>query len=87
MRWVSRRAVLLACAVFMALLAAGAVGYARGRARIMTEPIDPVVLSGTDIGFRMVGRQGDRAVGVLVVRVNGRWVDTTSPWATKPVVK
>ena len=34
----------------------------------------PIVLSGSDIGFR-VERQGrDKVAGTLVVRINGQWV-------------
>jgi hypothetical protein len=53
-----------------------------------TDPINPpVVLSGSDIGFRMVDGQGETAVGVLVVKVNGQWVTTASPWDVKRVTK
>lgn len=42
----------------------------------MPEP--PVVLSGTDLGFRVEGpRDGDR-VGRLVVRIDGQWVEAAS---------
>ena len=41
-------------------------------------PVDPTVLSGNDIGFRVDGydREG-RAQGRLVVRVNGQWLETS----------
>jgi hypothetical protein len=38
-------------------------------------PIPPRVMAGGDIGFRVVGLRGDTAVGQLVVRVNGNWVE------------
>jgi len=36
----------------------------------------PTVVSGNDIGFRIERTQNGIAVGKLVVRVDGRWVDT-----------
>lgn len=66
-----RRAVVAACLTGM-LLGAGVMAFAQA---VMTVPSPAVVLSGSDIGFRMVGRKGDKAVGQLVVRVDGRWVD------------
>jgi hypothetical protein len=35
----------------------------------------PIVLSGSDVGFRISARKGDTPVGTLVVRVNGQWVE------------
>lgn len=45
------------------------------------QPINPVVISGNDIGFRITGHTTDRtgadvAVGQVVVRINGQWVET-----------
>ena len=73
--------VITACA---AMMLTGSLGYALGTAQMKTEPIAPVVLSGEEIGFRMVGRQGNRAVGVIVVKVNGEWVATAPQWDTIP---
>jgi hypothetical protein len=35
----------------------------------------PVVLSGSDVGFRVEGQRGDAVTGTLVVRVDGKWID------------
>jgi hypothetical protein len=35
----------------------------------------PVVLSGSDIGFRVESRRGSTPIGRLVVRVDGQWVE------------
>jgi hypothetical protein len=40
-----------------------------------TDPVEPRVLSGNDIGFRIVARQGATPVGNLVVKINDKWVD------------
>jgi hypothetical protein len=45
----------------------------------------PVVISGSDIGFRVEGRQGDTPVGTLVVRVDGRWVEPKYALRPTPV--
>ena len=70
--------------ILSGMLATTAGAYAWGRHQIKTEPATPLVLSGSDIGFRMVGRQGDKIVGQIVVRVNGEWVPTASVWDVKP---
>jgi hypothetical protein len=35
----------------------------------------PIVLSGSDVGFRVEGQRGDAVTGTLVVRVDGKWID------------
>jgi hypothetical protein len=42
----------------------------------------PVVLSGSDVGFRITAREGTTPVGSIVVRENGNWV----PVQFEPVV-
>jgi hypothetical protein len=74
------RSQLIVVAIVVALVVSGIGGYAVGRAQVRTEPMDPVILSGGDVGFRMVGRQGEKAVGVWVVRVEGKWVPIAAPW-------
>ena len=55
------------------VIAAGTWGYAQSP---MTQPVTPsMVLSGSDIGFRVEGTRGTAAVGKLVVRMNGQWVN------------
>jgi hypothetical protein len=44
----------------------------------MTPLPSPIVLSGNDVGFRVEGRNGNRPVGVLVIRMNGEWVVPTT---------
>jgi hypothetical protein len=51
-------------------LAAASWGYAQA---FGTEPVTPTVLAGPDIGFRVTGRQGEKPVGQLVVRIKGEW--------------
>jgi hypothetical protein len=76
-----RRAVVVGCLAGM-LIGAGVLAFAQN---IMPEPVPAVVLSGAEIGFRMVARKGDKAVGHLVVRVDGRWVEAEQSGGVKPV--
>jgi len=55
----------------MSLLAVAALAHAQTAQR----PVIPYVASGGDIGFRVTGRAGDHAIGTLVVRINGEWVE------------
>jgi hypothetical protein len=38
--------------------------------------VSPTVVSGSDVGFRIERTQDGIPVGKVVVRVDGRWVDT-----------
>jgi hypothetical protein len=44
---------------------------------VLTE--SPTVVSGNDVGFRIERTQDGILIGRLVVRVDGRWVDTGVP--------
>jgi hypothetical protein len=58
-------------AVFAFVAGAAAWSFAQALA---PRPVQPVVLTGTDIGFRMEGRRGNTPMGKFVVRVGGEWV-------------
>ena len=66
------RSVILAVAAAL-LVCLGGQPVAQVRP---VEPVPPRVMSGSDIGFRVEGLRGERVVGRLVVRVDGRWVET-----------
>jgi hypothetical protein len=84
MRFTVRRLVL-GCLFVVAVVGSAAWGYAQGL--VATQPVDPVVLSGADIGFRMEGRQGSTPVGVLVVHVDGEWREARFASGVKTVAK
>ena len=72
--------IRIAVVVALLMLAVGAWGSAQAQFQLPqlqgVQPVQPpIVLSGSDIGFRVDGRKGDSPVGRLVVRVNGQWVD------------
>ena len=54
-------------------LALGAVALAQPRSG--PPALEPNVVSGADIGFRIDGFDGRQPIGTLVVKVNGRWVE------------
>jgi hypothetical protein len=78
------RRLLLACLVLIAVFAGAVSGATQV---VAVQPVDPVVLSGADIGFRMTGRKGDTPVGRLVVRVNGEWKEVEFTFALKPITQ
>jgi hypothetical protein len=67
----------------LSLLTVGAVSsWAQGQRRdpgSMRPTQIPTVLSGSDVGFRVERTEDGLLVGRVVVRVDGRWVDTTIP--------
>ena len=42
---------------------------------VPVKPVPPKVMTGPDVGFRVEGIRGNTPVGVVVVRVNGEWVE------------
>jgi hypothetical protein len=46
-------------------------------------PQAPAVISGPDLGFRVDGHSGNTPIGVLVVRINGQWVEVESSVGVK----
>jgi hypothetical protein len=77
------RTFVVAFLLMLALLGAAALGYAQARSG--TSPVPPLVLSGTDIGFRLEGRKGTSVVGRFVVRIDGQWVDVDYTFGPKVV--
>jgi hypothetical protein len=81
---ISRRGFALVVAWVISLLVVGA--WSRVTAQRSSE--EPRVISGNDLGFRVnsAGKNGV-PVGALVVRIDGKWVDTElSPkMAMRPV--
>jgi len=67
----------------LSLVAVGAVSSSaqaqRGRPGVNLLTVSPAVVSGGDIGFRLERTQDGIAVGRIVIRVDGRWVDTAPP--------
>jgi hypothetical protein len=67
-----------ALAVIVALLLAGGGWVAGQTAQVQPYrvPVDPSILSGADIGFRVEDKTPGGVVGTLMVRLkNGEWVE------------
>ena len=62
------------------VISAGTWGYAQN---IITQPVTPTILSGNDVGFRVEGRRGTAAVGRLLVRIDGQWVEAVEGFVPK----
>ena len=76
---------MLAGVVFIIVFIAGAgLGHSQ---LLVPKPVDPVVISGDDVGFRMTARKGEMPVGQLVVRVDGEWKEVEFAVGLKPVSK
>jgi hypothetical protein len=68
-----KRSVLLW--LFLLVLVASASAWISAQASIV-KPLDqPLVLSGLDVGVRVEAWDGNTAIGKLVVRLDGRWVE------------
>lgn len=71
-----RKSALIAVLWLASLV--GVAAFARGQALGHRPVAEPKVLSGADLGFRVTGLHGEVPAGVLVVRINGEWVEVTS---------
>ena len=67
----------------LSLVAVGALTSSaqaqRGRPGVFLFTESPTVVFGNDVGFRIERKQDGITVGRVVVRVDGRWVDTAPP--------
>jgi len=70
-----RRAVWIALWIVSLIATAGLV-QAQTRSPDPMLLMQPMIVSGEDVGFRIQGYGLTAAIGRLVVRVNGRWQQT-----------
>ena len=67
----------------LSLLAVSAISSSaqaqRGQPGVNFLTEGPTVVSGNDVGFRIERMQDGIPVGKVVVRIDGRWVDTVAP--------
>ena len=70
-------------AIVAALLGAAAWGYAQGAGS--PQALGPRVLSGSDIGFEVVGQRKGKPVGRLVVRIDGKWQEVQFEQVVTPL--
>jgi hypothetical protein len=68
-RWILSLALLWGLSLFVVASVVSAQAHA-------VRPLpEPRIVSGQDFGFRVEGDQNGTAIGTLVVRVNGKWID------------
>jgi len=68
-----RATVILVVMWLTSLFAVGTL--ARGQAYQFSPLPEPIVVSGSDIAFRVEGWLGHDPAGRLVIRMNGQWVE------------
>ena len=73
-----RRTVSIVSLVAVGVISSSAQAQ-RGRPGVSLVTEAPTVVSGNDVGFRIERTQNGIPVGKIVVRVDGRWVDTVPP--------
>jgi len=72
---------LIALALGVTLVVTLVLSLSAQAERPMSRALDPLslvapaVVSGSDLGFRVESVRNDIAVGKLVVRINGQWID------------
>jgi hypothetical protein len=77
----SKRALSIVAAWLFSLVAIAAIAQSRPT----TPDPEHTVISGNDIGFRVDRYDGGRPVGVIVIRVDGRWVEPKSVPRPTPI--
>ena len=65
----------------------GVSAIAYGQAAIRPQPVEPRILTGEDLGFRMTARKGETPVGQLVVRIDGEWREVEFSYGMKLLTK
>ena len=77
------RKSVAAFALTAALLGAAALGYAQARPRF--DALQPQILSGDDIGFRVERHKGSSVAGRFMVRIEGRWIPAEASFEPRNV--
>lgn len=65
------RGINVALAAIAVAVGVTAVALAQGQ----RAQEDSKILSGSDLGFRVERMEGNRAVGTLMVKINGQWIE------------
>jgi hypothetical protein len=71
--------ILWALSLVVAGVMSSAAQAQRGTPGVNLLTESPKVVSGNDVGFRIERTQDGIPVGRVVIRVDGRWVDTVPP--------
>ena len=75
---------IIVVAIAVVTLIAAAV-WARAQA-LPSNALEPMVVSGADVGFRVDRWQGDTLIGRWVIRHDGKWVEPRTSAGTHRVI-
>jgi hypothetical protein len=74
-----RKSFVLSCIITaLALMETGRTAAQRSRDPLQRVLVKPTVLTGPDVGFRIMRWEGKTPVGQLVVKVDGVWIEAKS---------
>jgi hypothetical protein len=71
----SRLFLVIAALWSASLVAVGVAAQGHAQAQMYRPLPEPKVMAGADVGFRVEGMYGEVPSGVIVIRVNDRWVE------------
>jgi hypothetical protein len=71
----------------LGLTLAGVSALAYAQAAVRPQPVEPKIMAGEDLGFRMTARKGETPVGQLVIRVDGEWREVEFSYGMKLLTK
>jgi len=77
----------LVIAVLLVITSAAVSTFAYSQVSVRPVPVDPVVLTGSDLGFRVTAVKRGTPVGQLVVRVDGEWKEVEFSYRVQQVTK
>jgi hypothetical protein len=80
----SVRALIVVVVLWASSLFAVAA-VARGQAYAFEKLPEPIIVSGSDLAFRVEGRVGTAPVGRVVIRMGGQWVEVGPTPNTRPL--
>lgn len=77
----------LAIAVLLLIISVAVSSLAYSQVSVRPVPVDPVVLTGSDLGFRVTAFKRGTPVGQLVVRIDGEWKEVEFSYRVQQVTK
>jgi hypothetical protein len=73
-------------AAFSILWALSVIGAVTIATIARAQALETIVLSGSDVGFRIDGQRGRTPVGKIVVRIDGQWVEAALSRVEAPLI-
>ncbi|MGE0464406.1 MAG: hypothetical protein AB7Q16_23810 [Vicinamibacterales bacterium] len=79
------RNLVMGLVLGVTLVGVSAVAY--DQAAIRPQAVEPRIIAGEDLGFRMTARKGETPVGQLVIRSDGEWKEVEFSYGMKLLTK